>query len=253
MENQNNLKNQVKKKLISYIQSMNPEENNKLPSEEKLSLLLGVSRVTIRAALKEMEMEGRIFSRHGSGTYVNPMARKIVYNLGLPELYENIIKASGAAPTVRLEGVFLIPADEEASANLGVLLGSEMVAVKKTFFADQHFSMYCTDYFPREHLTKEEVLSFTDAKFSSFDYLLRYRGRKAMWDSIQIQVSDNHQFPEINGPAGLTESDWKSLLLIKGVNYDKTDTPFIYSHTYLNTDIVEYRMIRKKQYRYQIP
>lgn len=251
MERQSNLKNQVKKDLLAYIQSMNLEKNNKLPSEEKLSVMLGVSRVTIRSALKELEMEGRIFSRHGSGTYVNPMARKIVYNFAIPELYENIIKQSGSVPCIRLEGVYLIPADDEAVTYLNVEPGSEMVAVKKTFFSDHRFSMYCIDYFPREQLTKEQVQSFTNTEFSSFEYLLRYKGRKAMWDSIQIQVTDNHQFPEINSLAGLPADTWKSFLLIKGVNYDKTDTPFIYSNSYIDPDVVEYRMIRRKQYRYK--
>ena len=90
---------------MEYIQSMDLEKGNRLPSEEKLSTMFGVSRVTIRSALKELEMEGRIFSRHGSGTYVNPMARRIAFNLAVPELYENIIRKGGRTPDVRVEGV----------------------------------------------------------------------------------------------------------------------------------------------------
>ena len=66
MGQESSLKQQVKKKLMEYIQSMDLEKGNRLPSEEKLSTMFGVSRVTIRSALKELEMEGRIFSRHGS-------------------------------------------------------------------------------------------------------------------------------------------------------------------------------------------
>ena len=123
---------------------------NRLPSEEKLSTMFGVSRVTIRSALKELEMEGRIFSRHGSGTYVNPMARRIAFNLAVPELYENIIRKGGRTPDVRVEGVIPEAAGEEAVSSLGVSLGETMVAVKKTFFAGDRFSMYCIDHFPRE-------------------------------------------------------------------------------------------------------
>ncbi len=98
MGQESSLKQQVKKKLMEYIQSMDLEKGNRLPSEEKLSTMFGVSRVTIRSALKELEMEGRIFSRHGSGTYVNPMARRIAFNLAVPELYENIIRKAEGRP-----------------------------------------------------------------------------------------------------------------------------------------------------------
>ena len=102
---------------------MDLEKGNRLPSEEKLSTMFGVSRVTIRSALKELEMEGRIFSRHGSGTYVNPMARRIAFNLAVPELYENIIRKGGRTPDVRVEGVITEAAGEEAVSSLGVSLG----------------------------------------------------------------------------------------------------------------------------------
>ena len=141
MGQESSLKQQVKKKLMEYIQSMDLEKGNRLPSEEKLSTMFGVSRVTIRSALKELEMEGRIFSRHGSGTYVNPMARRIAFNLAVPELYENIIRKGGRTPDVRVEGVITEAAGEEAVSSLGVSLGETMVAVKKTFFAGDRFSI----------------------------------------------------------------------------------------------------------------
>ena len=251
MGQESSLKQQVKKKLMEYIQSMNQKKGNRLPSEEKLSTMFGVSRVTIRSALKELEMEGRIFSRHGSGTYVNPMARRIAFNLAVPELYENIIRKGGRTPDVRVEGVITEAAGEEAVSSLGVSLGETMVAVKKTFFAGDRFSMYCIDHFPKEQLTREQMQSFFNPELSIFDYLYRYKGRKAMWDTMRIQTVTNRQFPEINGPAGLSGEECHPFLLLKGINYDKTDTPFVYSHTYVDTEVIEYNMIRKKAYKYE--
>lgn len=42
----------------------------KLPSERELSEQLGVSRTSVRQALKILEAEGRVESRKGSGTYI---------------------------------------------------------------------------------------------------------------------------------------------------------------------------------------
>ena len=42
----------------------------KLPSENELCKTLGVSRVTVRAALQQLEILGLVETRHGGGTYV---------------------------------------------------------------------------------------------------------------------------------------------------------------------------------------
>ena len=59
-----------------------------------------------------------------------------------------------------MEGVITEAAGEEAVSSLGVSLGETMVAVKKTFFAGDRFSMYCIDHFPKEQLTREQMQSF---------------------------------------------------------------------------------------------
>src|SRR3954462_6299973 len=41
-----------------------------IPSERKLSTDLGVSRLTVRAALDQLEREGYLVRRRGSGTFV---------------------------------------------------------------------------------------------------------------------------------------------------------------------------------------
>ncbi|SUN45002.1 GntR family transcriptional regulator [Streptococcus dysgalactiae] len=45
--------------------------NDKLLSERELSNLYDVSRITIRLALKELELRGLIYKKQGKGTYVS--------------------------------------------------------------------------------------------------------------------------------------------------------------------------------------
>src|ERR1044072_4645934 len=42
-----------------------------IPSERQLSAALGVSRLTVRAALDELVREGYLIRRRGAGTFVN--------------------------------------------------------------------------------------------------------------------------------------------------------------------------------------
>lgn len=46
------------------------QEGEKLPSEHEFCALFGVSRVTIRAALQQLEILGLVETKHGGGTFV---------------------------------------------------------------------------------------------------------------------------------------------------------------------------------------
>ena len=49
-----NLKTQVRAELEGYINEMDLEVSNKLPREEELCRILGISRVTLRSVLDDL-------------------------------------------------------------------------------------------------------------------------------------------------------------------------------------------------------
>ena len=60
----------VYKQLLSMIKSGELEAGTKLPSENKLSQMFNVSRISIRTALHKLEAVGLVETRNGEGTYV---------------------------------------------------------------------------------------------------------------------------------------------------------------------------------------
>jgi DNA-binding LacI/PurR family transcriptional regulator len=63
-------------------------EGERIPSETQLSRTSGASRLTVARALRELEQDGIIERRAGSGTYVKdaPVARGRMFGLLIPEL-----------------------------------------------------------------------------------------------------------------------------------------------------------------------
>ena len=59
------LSGQAKEAILQYIEEMDLKTDNKLPREEALAEMLGVSRITIRQALNDLAAEGIIFRRQG--------------------------------------------------------------------------------------------------------------------------------------------------------------------------------------------
>jgi GntR family transcriptional regulator len=104
-----------------------------IPSERQLSADLGVSRLTVRAALDELAREGYLVRRRGSGTYVQQP--KISQQLTMTSFSEDM-RRRGMAPS----STTLSLTRELAGARLGRFLnvspGDEIVVVKRLRLAD---------------------------------------------------------------------------------------------------------------------
>lgn len=62
---------QVKKDLLKKIETHLYKSGDRLPSERDLSEIYGVSRMTARQALKELEEDGYVYRETGRGTFVS--------------------------------------------------------------------------------------------------------------------------------------------------------------------------------------
>src|SRR5512133_3319969 len=59
----------------SHIRAGELPANTRLPSENSLDELLGLSRSTIRKALEELENSGYVYRQQGKGTFISDMSK----------------------------------------------------------------------------------------------------------------------------------------------------------------------------------
>ncbi|UTR11929.1 GntR family transcriptional regulator [Evansella sp. LMS18] len=62
---------QITSQIVHYIHINKLEAGTKLPTERELSALLGVSRSSLREALRVLELLQFVYSRQGEGTFVS--------------------------------------------------------------------------------------------------------------------------------------------------------------------------------------
>ena len=125
-----NLSSSVKNYLYKYIRSLDLGGNTKLPPENELSSNLGVSRVTVRRALDELEKEGIVLRIHGRGTFVNPEALNIQVNLMPGEEFSRLIESCGYKASFEVADVRKLIADAEVARILQLEDGEEIYEVE---------------------------------------------------------------------------------------------------------------------------
>ncbi len=82
------LSEQVAEQVIQYIQENRLHCGDRLPNEKELVAQLGVSRSTIREAMRSLRSRGIVVIRQGSGTYVADSAGVVEDPLGLAFRYD---------------------------------------------------------------------------------------------------------------------------------------------------------------------
>jgi GntR family transcriptional regulator len=140
-----------------------------IPSERQLSADLGVSRLTVRAALDDLAREGYLVRRRGSGTFVSEP--KIAQELTMTSFTEDM-RRRGMEPGSRTLGLEIVPAGARLGRFLHVSPSEPIVVAKRLRLADRE-TMAIETLHVRESLVPG--LSARDLDGGSFYELLRSR------------------------------------------------------------------------------
>ena len=128
------------RKLASILQSMIKQgilmPDASLPPERDLAEALGVVRVTVRNAYKELMAKGHVVSRHGSGTFIANHASRISQPLWrLTSFSENMLAHGKDARTEILSQNIGMANDDEAE-KLSLSKDCQVLRLDRLRFAD---------------------------------------------------------------------------------------------------------------------
>lgn len=249
--NVTSLSEQAKTKIRQYISSMDLEKSNKLPREEVFASLIGVSRITLRSALNDLACEGLIFRRQGKGTFVNVDSLNINVTFNPVMEFTHMISNSGYTPSVQLLGIRIVPPSKSIENILQLSENDKLVMCDKIFLADERLCAYCIDYFPLAAIGGEEAFdNFSNYQNSVFTYIHSHSGRKIIWDKVNIKTAIGSDIPNL--PSHVSDKNIKNkpFLLLEGVNYDDNDNPLLYAREYIDTELIQFSMIRQRNIDY---
>jgi GntR family transcriptional regulator len=211
----------------------------RLLTEPALAKQLGVSRATLREAMRAFEAQGLIRRRQGSGTYVTPPSAVIETGLEVLESIEKLAQRIDLPVRMGILRVDPRPASEEECQMLGTEDGCQVVSVSRAIYTESRPVAYLVDVLPSELLTPEELEEgFTG---SVLDLLLQRGSPKLAASHTEIgAISANSELAKI---MGIQRDD--VLLRFIARLYDVDNRVVDYSLSYFLPGYFRFHVVRK--------
>ncbi len=152
---------QASEALRSLVQRAGYAPGDRLPSEIELAQRLGISRPTLREALRQLEEEGAIIRRHGVGTFVAIPQPVIEAGLEVLESIDRMAERCGLHTAMSEARVEERAANQAELAQLGGEESLQVTVVTRVIVADGERVAHLTDVVPQTYLRQADLQSPT--------------------------------------------------------------------------------------------
>ena len=233
---------QLRDRIRDMLATKNFKAGDQLPSEEKLASMYGVSRATVREALKYLEEEHIVICRHGSGRFLAPGPSNI--------LEEEVTKLQSVTEMAQGLGINLStkvlsfskePANEIIQSRLNLNPGCCVYVLERARMTQNETIIYSIDIFP-DSLVKGEIKAadFKGSLASIMESKWKVRMSYSRADISAVLLN-----PEICERINVKSIDpW---ILLEQVNFNEKDQPFLYSKDYHRSEKIQFHVIRRRR------
>jgi GntR family transcriptional regulator len=125
---------QIQQLLLEQISSGKYRAGDAILSEKEISAQMGVSRMTVRQALKSLCDQGYLYSQRGKGTFV--AQTKLEKGTRSVLSFSDDMSNRGARPSSKLLSLQLEPADFKAAQALRIKAGDKVISLRRLRLAD---------------------------------------------------------------------------------------------------------------------
>lgn len=137
------------------IASADPGE--KLPPEPELARQLGVSRSTLREAMRSFEAQGLLMRRQGAGTFVTEKDGVFDTGLEVLESLETIAARTGLEVSMGGLDIEEMKAGEELAGEMELPVGTALVSITRVINANERPVAYLRDILPVDIYSQQDL------------------------------------------------------------------------------------------------
>ncbi|RXT09128.1 GntR family transcriptional regulator [Ammoniphilus sp. CFH 90114] len=225
-------------KLKEEIQQERFQPGQQLPPEPRLAKSLGVSRATLREALRVLEEENVVERIHGVGTFVK--SDPIIAG-GIEELLSitEMIERNGQIPGAKLVSLEFVEVEEKDQVKLQLNPKDKILLLKRIRTANNENVIFCIDKIPAKYLPE----NFTYKHQSLFEDLKESNSLEIQYARSDISALGYEA--EISNLLNCDQGE--SLLVLNQMHYDRLDRPIIYSNNYFRANKFKFSVVRRRK------
>jgi GntR family transcriptional regulator len=211
----------------------------RLLTEPELAKRLNVSRATLREGMRTYEIQGLIYRRQGSGTYVIHPSQVIDTGMEVLESLETISKRIGLDVSIGDLKIEHQKASEEVAKELSIQHDDQILHISRVIHAEGRPVAYLIDIVPDEFLRTEELeTGFTG---SVLDLMLK-RGTPAL---VSSRCEINAVQAKVDIAKALRIQRGDVLLRFKAYLYATNGRVVDYSFSYFLPGYFNFHVVRR--------
>ena len=213
--------------------------DGRLPAEPAIALELQASRGTLRRALAQLEHEGLIFRKHGSGTYINQRVLRIATRMDEVWDFSEMIRLAGYEPGVQHIETRLEHPSPLYQSKLNIEASAEVIAVANLFLADQRPVIYCLDVVPGQLVRQAYAPEELHGPIYAF---LKRRCHQ----QVSYNIAEVHAINADEGIAGFLKCrPGAALHYFDETGYNPAHQPILYSQEYYIPELFCFQTVRR--------
>lgn len=215
------------------------EQGGRLPSEPKLAEILGVSRATLREAMRIFETQGRLRRQQGIGTFVLHPSQIIESGLEVLESIETLAEQIGLPVSMGDLEITCLVANDDIAEKLKLEPGTDLLRVSRVILTEGRPTAYLIDILPKTIISDEDVRTkFTG---SVLDLLLT-RGDPTLGNS-RCQIGAIAANQEVARALNIQRGD--PLLYFDSILYTEDGSPIDYSLSFFIPGQFQFHVVRR--------
>ncbi|WP_069804058.1 GntR family transcriptional regulator [Thermogemmatispora onikobensis] len=233
------LYHQLKQILRGGIERGVYRPGDRLPTEQELMQTYGVSRITVRQALNELEDEGLVVRRHGKGTYV--AEQRVEQSLVRLTDFVEDMELAGLEPSSRVLAFQREAASRAVASALGLREGEEVMRLDRLRLANGRPMAFDVTWLPmrfgvllpEEELDRETIYHLLESRYG------------IPIEAGTFEITAANATPEqahlLEVPVGA------ALLLIRRLSCTGGNAPIYIQERYYRPDRVSYRLCLQRR------
>jgi GntR family transcriptional regulator len=209
-----------------------------LPREERLAEQVGVSRTTIRTALRSLEEEGLITRQRGVGTRINAHIARTRITLNRVVGYWDLIAEAGHQPGIAWTRAGIGRAPGGCATRLGCAEDADLARVDRLFLADGEPAAHVVEVIRPDYVTGP----LDDMPRSVFEFAASRCRAKVDHTAVEIiPIVADHTIAEI-----LPLSRGDPLLRLIETHYSVDGVPFIVARIHVVDRLIRFSVVRRR-------